>query len=162
MLDSATSIDVADRMHRLIEEGFARNDRAIIDELVAPDCIEHQRGHGQGVAGVHGFVSRLHGWLSDLEFRIEDLAVVGDRVWLRMRVAGIDTGPINGLAPTGKRVSVDVFDLARIEDGRVAEHWGVADQLGLLRQLGHDPGLATPDAVGPSAGHASTARGEGD
>jgi predicted ester cyclase len=159
MLDSPTSIDVADRMHRLIEEGFARNDRTIIDELIAPDCIEHQRGHGQGVAGVHEFVSRLHGWLSDLEFRIEDLAVEGDRVWLRMRVAGTNTGPVNGLAPTGNRVSVDVFDLARIEDGRVAEHWGVADQLGMLQQLGSALGLAMPDTVGALAGHASTAAG---
>ena len=161
MLDSPTSIDVADRMHRLIEEGFARNDRAIIDELIAPDCIERQRGHGQGVAGVHEFVSRLHGWLSNLEFRIEDLAVEGDRVWLRMRVAGTNTGPVNGLAPTGKRVSVDVFDLARIEDGRVAEHWGVADQLGMLQQLGYAPGLAMPDTVGALAGHASTAAEDG-
>ncbi len=156
MLKSPTSPDVAGRMHRLIEEGFARNDRSIIDELVAPDCIEHQRGHGQGVAGVYEFVSRLHGWLSDLEFAIEDLTVVGDRVWLRIRVAGTSTGPVNGLAPTGKRVVVDVFDLARIEDGRVAEHWGVADQLGMLVQLGYGPGLAGPDAGGASTDHTAT------
>ena len=147
MLDAPTSIDVAGRMHRLIEEGFANNDRVIIDELIAPDCIEHQRGHAQGVAGVHEFVSRLHGWLSDLELRIEDLAAVGDRVWLRMRVAGINTGSVNGLAPTGRRVSVDVFDLARIEAGRVVEHWGVADQLGMLQQLGYAPGRSTPEGV---------------
>jgi predicted ester cyclase len=157
MLDAPTSIDVAGAMLRLIEEGFARNDRVIIDELVAQDCIEHQRGHAQGVAGVHEFVSRLHGWLSDLELRIEDLAVVGDRVWLRMRVAGTNTGPVNGLAPTGQRVSVDVFDLARIEAGRVAEHWGVADQLGMLQQLGYAPGPSTPAGVDGSAGHATRA-----
>ena len=155
MLDAPTSSDVAGRMHRLIEEGFANNDRVIIDELIAPDCIEHQRGHAQGVAGVREFVSRLHGWLSDLELRIEDLAVVGDRVWLRMRVAGTNTGPVNGLAPTGQRVSVDVFDLARIEAGRVAEHWGVADQLGMLLQLGYAPGRSTPDGIDASAGLAS-------
>ncbi len=145
MLEPPTTIDVAERMHRLIEVGFAHNDRTIIDELIAPDCIEHQRGHGQGVAGVHEFVSRLHGWLSDLEFRIEDLAVVGDRVWLRMLVTGTNTGPVNGLAPTGQRVSVDVFDLARIEDGRVAEHWGVADQLGMFQQLGYAPATKEGD-----------------
>ncbi len=157
MLDAPTSLDVAGRMHRLIEEGFANNDRAIIDELIAPGCIEHQRGHAQGVAGVHEFVSRLHGWLSDLEVRIEDLAVVGDRVWLRMRVAGINTGPVNGLAPTGRRVSVDVFDLARIEAGRVAEHWGVADQLGMLQQLGYAPGRSTADRVDRPADSGSRA-----
>ncbi len=159
MADSPTSMDLAGRMHRLIEDGFARNDRAIIEELVAADCIEHQRGHGQGVAGVHDFVSRLHGWLSDLEFRIEDLAILGDKAWLRIRVTGTNTGSVNGLAPTGERVTVDVFDLARIRNGQVAEHWGVADQLGMLQQLGHAAGPVTPAAVGGSAGHAATAEG---
>ncbi len=54
MLEAPTSIDVAGRMHRLIEEGFANNDRVIIDELIAPDCIEHQRGHAQGAKGSGG------------------------------------------------------------------------------------------------------------
>jgi predicted ester cyclase len=38
--------------------------------------------------------------------------------------------------PTGPRVQVDVFDVARLEKGKIVEHFEVADQLGLLLQLG--------------------------
>lgn len=44
-----------------------------------------------------------------------------------------------GNPPTGKTVEVDVFDICRFKDGRVVEHWGVADQVGLLLQVGGMP-----------------------
>ena len=30
----------------------------------------------------------------------------------------------------------EVMDIVRITDGQIVEHWGLVDQLGLLRQLG--------------------------
>jgi predicted ester cyclase len=44
-----------------------------------------------------------------------------------------------GIPPTGSRVSFDVFDLLRIRDGKVVEHWSVVDMAGLLQQLGAMP-----------------------
>jgi predicted ester cyclase len=41
-----------------------------------------------------------------------------------------------GFPPTGKSFETDVMDVARFEDGKIVEHWGVPDQLGLLIQLG--------------------------
>lgn len=39
-----------------------------------------------------------------------------------------------------------MFDVGRFEGGKVVEHWGVADQLGLLLQVGFDPrALSTHD-----------------
>ncbi|MES1220541.1 MAG: ester cyclase [Bacteroidota bacterium] len=37
---------------------------------------------------------------------------------------------------TGKNVVIDVIDIARIENGRIAEHWGIPDRFTLLMQLG--------------------------
>jgi predicted ester cyclase len=42
-----------------------------------------------------------------------------------------------GKPPTGKKVAVDVIDIARFKDGKIMEHWGVPDQLGVMIQLGH-------------------------
>jgi predicted ester cyclase len=42
-----------------------------------------------------------------------------------------------GLPPTGRRVAFDVFDLLRIRDGKVVEHWSVTNMAGLIQQLGH-------------------------
>jgi predicted ester cyclase len=49
------------------------------------------------------------------------------------------TGDFFGIPPTGKRVSIDGIHILRIADGRVAEHWGNNDDLGLMRQLGVIP-----------------------
>jgi predicted ester cyclase len=44
-----------------------------------------------------------------------------------------------GNPPTGKPVEIDVIDIVRFEDGKVVEHWGIADQMGLMLQLGLIP-----------------------
>jgi predicted SnoaL-like aldol condensation-catalyzing enzyme len=33
-------------------------------------------------------------------------------------------------------VRIDVIDIVRFQDGKIVEHWGVPDQLGVLLQLG--------------------------
>jgi predicted ester cyclase len=40
-----------------------------------------------------------------------------------------------GHEPTGKKFSIDVIDIGRIENGKLVEHWGVPDRFALLMQL---------------------------
>lgn len=143
-----TPEQVETRIRSLIEDGIGRGDLAIIDEIIAPDCIEHQRGNAQGVDGAKGVARILHRWMADFELHVEDIAVVGDLVWTRNRARGVNTGSVMGMPPTGRPVEVDVFDVVRVEDGRVVEHWGLADQLGLLLQLGFAPGRPESIASG--------------
>ena len=121
---------------RLIEEGFSRGDLAVVDELVAPLCVEHQRGLKPGAEGVKDTIRTLRSWFSDFQLSIEDLNADGDKVWSRNLGRGTNTGSVLGRPPTGKPVQVDVIDIARFEDGKIVEHWGVPDQLGMMLQLG--------------------------
>lgn len=141
-----TKEELAARARRLIEEGFGRGDLAVIDELMAPDVVEHQRGNSQGREGAREVSRTLHRWMSEFELVVEDLAVEGKTAWTRNRARGTNTGSVMGRPATGRRVEVDVFDVLRFEDGRVVEHWGVADQLGLMIQLGHVPEPGRPPA----------------
>ena len=127
------------RFRRLIDEGFTRGDLRVVDELIAPGCVEHQRGNAPGPDGAKEVVRTLHRWMSDFSLTIEDVAVAGDTVWSRNRARGTNTGSVMGSAPTGKLVDVDVIDIVRFEDGMVVEHWGIADQLGLMLQIGAVP-----------------------
>lgn len=123
-------------VRRLIEEGFSNGNEAVCDELVAPDSREHQRGLKPGPEGTKETIRTLHSWFSDFRLEIEDLAVAGDVVWFRNRATGINTGSVFGRPPTNRPIDVTVIDIARIHDGRIVEHWGVPDQLGMLVQLG--------------------------
>ena len=128
--------DLARRAIRLIEEGVGRGDLAVLDELMAPDIVEHQRGNPDGIEGAKAVSRTLHRWMSDFSLTVEDVAVDGDTVWTRNRGRGISTGAVMGHEPTGGPVEVDVFDVLRFEGGRAVEHWGVADQLALLIAIG--------------------------
>jgi len=72
----------------------------------------------------------------DFRLEIEDLVVAGDIVWTRNVATGTNHGSFLGNPPTGERIRIDVFDVLRVVDGRVVEHWGVPDRLGVLFQLG--------------------------
>ena len=131
-----TSNDLAARARRLIEIGIGQGDLSVFDELVAVDCVEHQRGNPQGREGAKGVSRTLHRWLSDFSLAVEDIAVSGDTVWTRNRARGINTGSVMGNPASGRPVEVDVIDILRFEDGILVEHWGIADQLGLMLQVG--------------------------
>ncbi len=131
--------DNAARMRRLIETGIGQGDLTVIEELLAPDCIEHQRGNNPGREGAVQVATTLHRWMSEFSLTVEDVAVAGDVVWTRNRARGVNTGSVMGNPPTGKPVEVDVIDICRFQDGLVVEHWGIADQVGLLLQVGAMP-----------------------
>ena len=131
---------------RLIDEGFNQGNLAVADELSSPELVEHQDfgpNHAPGAEGVKAVIASLRRAFPDFHLEIEDLVVDGELVWLRMTGTGTNDGSFMGHPPTGKRMRTPVFDLLRVRDGRLVEHWGVPDRLGALFQLG----LARPPAV---------------
>jgi len=123
---------------RLIEEGFNRGDLDVADALVAPDMVEHQDfgpNHASGPDGVKAVIASLRRAFPDFHLAIDDLAVGGDTVWLRMTGTGTNEGSFMGHPPTGRPMRTAVFDALRVQDGRIVEHWGVPDRLGVLFQL---------------------------
>jgi len=137
-------------VRRLIEEGFNAGNLAVCDELTHPSLIEHQEygpDHAPGAAGVKAVIASLRRAYPDFHLAIEHLAIDGDLVWLHMTGSGTNDGPFMGNQPTGRSMRIDVFDLLRVAEGRIVEHWGVPDRLGALFQLG----LARPPAAGRAA-----------
>jgi predicted ester cyclase len=126
-------------VRRLIDEGFSQGRLEVADELIADDMIEHQNfgpGHASGAEGVKAVIVSLRRAFSDFALTIEDLVVDGSIVWTRNVGTGINDGSYMGNPPTHRPMRVDVFDVLRVVDGKVVEHWGVPDRLGALRQMG--------------------------
>jgi predicted ester cyclase len=122
---------------RLLEQGFGEGDLTIVDECVSPQFVEHQNGaEGSGPGAMKRIIRGLHESFSPLSLEIEDAVAAGDDVWVRAKAHGVNSLPIMGGPPTGGSIDIDVIDVIRFSDGLVVEHWGVADRLGMLQQLG--------------------------
>lgn len=67
---------------------------------------------------------------------IEEVIAEGDRVAMLFRITGTHSGNLYGIPPTGKKVNVLEAAILRIAGGRVTEGWFMADEAGLLKQLG--------------------------
>jgi predicted ester cyclase len=123
---------------RLIEEGFNAGDLSVADAVTSPDLVEHQDfgpNHPGGGEGVRAVITSLRRAFSDFHLQIEDMAVSGDTAWARLTATGTHDGPFMGHPPTGRRMRATVFDVIRVVDGRMVEHWGVPDRLNVLYQL---------------------------
>jgi predicted ester cyclase len=99
-------------VRRLIEEGFNAGDLTVADELIAPDMREHQNfgpGHAAGAEGVRAVIGSLRRAFPDFHLAIDDLALDGDTVWLRMTATGTNDGSFMGHPPTGRAMRTDVF-----------------------------------------------------
>jgi predicted ester cyclase len=128
---------------RALEEIYAKGDLELVDELVHPDFADHEPTHPRQPSGpesVRRTVEHLHTAFDDLRFEVQDEIAEGDKVVQLVVMSGRHTGPLMGRGPTGREFAARHVYIWRIADGKLVEHWGSRDDLGLLGQLGFLPG----------------------
>jgi steroid delta-isomerase-like uncharacterized protein len=131
---SETNIAALERMAELINTG----DLDGLDEVVDQDAVDHDPMPDQkpGPAGFKDFFGMLRAAFPDL--MLEPVTVVADdeHVALAYTINGTHQGDFQGIAATGKRISVRGTEIVRFRDGKMIERWGSSDELGILTQLG--------------------------
>jgi steroid delta-isomerase-like uncharacterized protein len=108
-------------------------------DQLADDFVEHEATPTQDAskAGTKELFRMMRAAFPDLRFNAEDVMSMGDKVVVRARVTGTNTGSFMGMPATGKGVDVQVVDILRFgDDGLVHEHWGVMDVMSMMQQLG--------------------------
>lgn len=125
---------------RLLDDELSQG-QPIAEEIIHPDFFDHTNPPGmqEGIAGHRAIVALFRAAFPDQVWHIEDLIAEGDRVVARTRFEGTHLGDFFGIPATGKKVTMGGVHIGRIQDGKVAEHWGANDDLGLMRQLGAAP-----------------------
>jgi steroid delta-isomerase-like uncharacterized protein len=136
-------VDHAATMRKTYERINA-GDIAGFGDLVAENFVEHQRPGGPGFPatkeGTLEFFRILLSAFPDWRMTVEDLIADGDKAVARVTVTGTHKGEFMGVPPAGTRVDVQLIDIMRFDGaGLVCEHWGVADMLSLMQQLGVVP-----------------------
>jgi len=129
-------------LRRFVDELFNHGNTSLVEELLAPDFVEHEElppGIPQGREGVKHLSTMLRSAFPDLKATIHDMIAEGDKVVVRMTWTGTQKGEFMGIPPTGKSVSIEVLDIVRAAGGKLVEHWGQMDNMGMMQQLGVIP-----------------------
>jgi predicted ester cyclase len=131
---------------RFLEEVVNRGNVALIDELSAPNFVDHQTPPGvpPGIEGIKTYISMFRAAFPDLHYTIEDSIAEGDRVVQRTTAHGTMQGDFMGMSASGKSATWSEIHVTRYADSKALEHWAVVDQMGMLAQLGfaQTPGQA--------------------
>jgi len=124
------------------EDLFNRRDPTAVDRYVSPAYRLRTAGEGApaGRDAVRAYIAGYLEGFPDLHISIDQLLAVGDRVVGVFTFTGTHTGPLFGMAPTGRSVSVRQIAIYRLENGQVVDEWEISDQLGLLQQIGAHSG----------------------
>jgi steroid delta-isomerase-like uncharacterized protein len=144
--DAAAAIEQNEAViHRVLALIDERNlDEAF--ELYALDYIYHgPAGELRGRDGIRGLWEVFLAGFPDLHSSVQDIISQGDKVVLRWTIDGTHTGDFLGVAPSGNKVTLNVTEIFRVENGQLMEAWDQWDRLGLMQQIGGE----WPDA--PSA-----------
>jgi hypothetical protein len=116
----------------------------VADEIFASNHVIHDPhsppgGWPDGPEGLKMVATLFGGGFSNWDIIIEDQIAEGDRVSTRWTASATNTGSLQGMPPTGKGVKVTGVNVARFDEGKIAESWFNFDMLTLLQQLGAIP-----------------------
>lgn len=146
-IDDGSAAEASDE--RLVEAfltAFVGGDTETIAELITEDCVLHQPHwplDTEGKAAIVEATRSNEGTFADTSMTVERSVAVGDEIAAYVTASGCNVGPVRmedrEIAPTGHTFSIPQFGHYRIEDGKVAEAWVLADALGIVEQLGNLP-----------------------
>jgi predicted ester cyclase len=117
---------LSNRVARAISEG----DLEALDELMAPELADEFK---RDVAEIRRAFPDYAGT------NVEQIAE-GEGVANRFVFLGTHLGEFEGVNPTGKRVEFVGHSIDRVVEGKIVESWVEVDMLGVMRQLGAEPG----------------------
>ncbi len=128
-------------LRRYIEEVLNQGNIDAVDKFFAADCVDHTAppGTAPGANGIRQLLTVTLAAFSNIHATIEDIIAEENKVVTRFTARGTHTGEFLGIAPTGKEVSLMQISIDRISGGKIVEHWGLADQMALMQQLGFAP-----------------------
>jgi len=129
---------------RQIEEAWNANQLDRLDALFAPGFDQHASVPGRPATLENA--KQMHQMsvqaMPDRKTEIMEMIAEDDKVAVRVRITGTNTGgfPWLGVPANGNKVDVEWISIYTLKDGKVTEHRALMDVMGLVQQLGALPG----------------------
>lgn len=129
-----------DVVRQWFEHVWNRKDLGAIDRLTSADCVIHGLGEGgpneSSLAAFRVFHQVFCAAYPDIQIRIDDMIVEGDKVAWRITFTGTHTGDALGIKATRRPIRVGAIGISRVVNGRIVEGWNEFDRYGMFQQIG--------------------------
>jgi steroid delta-isomerase-like uncharacterized protein len=134
-------------VRRLYQEVWNERHLEVAKELISPShAVQVMDAADSGVgpeAYARNVVQFVRGF-PDLKFTVLEMIAENDKVVAFWNISGTHKGEFRGIAPTGKKISVDGITINQLADGKIMDSYVSLDMWNLMRQLGAIPALAPP------------------
>ena len=116
-------------------------DLATMESLIADDFVDNDAmpGMAPGRQGMIDMMGMFVAAFPDLNVVVEHWVAEGDLVVGVMTTKGTQTGEFMGMPASGKNFSVREMHMVRVANGKMAEHWGLSNEMSMMQQLGLMP-----------------------
>lgn len=130
----------AERAARAVFDAINSADLSCLDDVVTADFVDHGSPiplppGPEGYRQILTFVTQV----LKMHYDIDELFSTDDRIVIRATGHGVGVEHIHGPGSAGRPFTMTTVHIYRTEGDRLAEHWGVRDELGVRIQLGTIP-----------------------
>jgi steroid delta-isomerase-like uncharacterized protein len=129
-------------VRRLFAELWNTGNLSVADEIFSPNYAHFDPStpdFGRGPDSEKRRLALYRGAFPDIHVTIEEVIAEGETVMTRWSCRGTHKGDLNGIAPTGKHITISGVTVVGVSNGKIAEGYVSWDALGLMQQLGVVP-----------------------
>lgn len=141
ILTSMTALAGESRKERLVNfyDAFGKGQVEKLDSIIVENWVTHDPNPGQeqGREGFKKFIPMVHGVISDVDWKIEEMVEEGNTIVVRSTMTAKHTGPLLGVPATGNTFTIKAIDVHHFNNqGMVTETYHLEDWIAYLAQVG--------------------------
>ena len=134
-------------VRRLYEEVWNKRNLEVAKELIAPSHAVQLFDAADSGVGPEAYARNVVQFVRafpDLKFKVMDMVAEGEKVVALWNISGTHRGEFRGIAPTGKKVSVDGITISQLADGKIMDSYVSLDLWSMMQQLDALPAMEKP------------------
>ena len=134
-------------VRRMYEEVWNGRRLEVARELISPSHAVQLTDAADSGVGPEAYARNVTEFVNafpDLKFTVLDMIAENDKVVAFWNISGTHNGEFRGIAPTGRKISVDGITINQLANGKIMDSYVSVDMWGMMRQLGAVPAPGQP------------------
>ena len=130
----------------LYEEVWNKRRLEVARELIAPSHAVQLFDAADSGVGPEAYARNVTQFVTafpDLKFTVMEMVAEKDKVVALWNISGTHKGEFRGIAPTGKKVSIDGITINHLAEGKIMDSYVSLDMWSMMQQLGATASLGT-------------------